>query len=576
MRHPRIAQFIFFLGMLEVGVGLAVPADTILGWLRSDPLSQLPSMLLNHLMLGGILFKTSCIILGLFLMVVGWLNPEEKEKNRGKSDYLEKPSSGGWMLLGLLGSAMVLRLYDLGSGLWYDEIVTYVKYVKMPLGDLLTTYDSENQHFLFSVLAHFCFLLFGDHVWAVRLPSVGFGVGSIWILYQLGRHVGSEREGMLAATLLTFSYHHIWFSQNARGYSGLLFWVLLSSWIFLRALPDRQPTLWLLYAVAVALGMYTHATMLFVVIGHFCVFTFNVFRQPMNNWSKNWVGSVLGFVFSGFLTFQLYSLVIPQLLETMGMTTSVREWNSPLWTLIELVRGLKVEFLVGLGVLLVGGAIMSMGLWSFYNTTPALVGIMLIPGVLGPAMVLSSGHPLWPRFFFFLAGFGVLTLVRGLLVLGSHIETLLHLNSPKLQRVGISLCLLTISVSAISVAWAYGPKQDFGGALTFVENNRDPNDAVISLGLATFTYQRLYGTKWEKADTIQELNAIRSKHKRTWAVYTMRLHLESYFPEILSSIESEFEQVKIFPGTLGGGAVFVSRFSSNVSSQTTYAETSPL
>ena len=134
------------------------------------------------------------------------------------------------------------------------------------------------------------------------------------------------------------------------------------------------------------------------------------------------------------------------------------------------------------------------------------------------------------------------------------------------------LCLLTISLSAISVAWAYGPKQDFGGALAFVEKNRGPTDAVVSVGLATFIYQKLYGKKWGKADTIQELNAIRSQNKRTWVVYTMPLHLESYFPEILTSIESEFEQVKIFPGTLGGGAVFVSRSSSVFPTESAYAE----
>ena len=64
-----------------------------------------------------------------------------------------------------------------------------------------------------------------------------------------------------------------------------------------------------------------------------------------NRGLKNWVGFILGFVFSGLLTFQLYSLVIPQLLDIMGMTTSVRDWNSPLWTLLEVVKGLKLGFI---------------------------------------------------------------------------------------------------------------------------------------------------------------------------------------------------------------------------------------
>jgi 4-amino-4-deoxy-L-arabinose transferase-like glycosyltransferase len=543
-----------------------------MGWLRSSSLEELPTTLVDQLMVGGTLFKIGCVVLGLLLIGVGRLNIWEEESHVGQQDTPEKDPSYTWIVIGLLCCAIALRLYELGAGLWYDEIVTYVKYVKMPMGDLLTTYDSENQHFLFSAMAHLCFLLFGDHVWAIRLPAVIFGVGSIWAVYELGRQVGSEKEGLLAAALLTFSYHHIWFSQNARGYSGLLFWTLLSSWIFLRALPGYKAQRWMLYAAAVALGMYTHATMLFVVIGHFVVFVVHVFRQPIDVWSKNWVGCILGFVLSGLLTFQLYALVIPQLLDIMGMTTSVPDWNSPLWTLLEIVKGLKLGFFMGIVALFGGGTILAMGLWSFYKKTPAFVGIMLIPGILGPALVLSSGHPLWPRFFFFLAGFGVLTLIRGLMIFGSRLGEALPMNHQRVQLVGMVLCVLTISVSAISVAWAYGPKQDFGGALNFIEKNLEPTDAVVSVGLATFTYKKFYGKKLEEASTIQELNVIRSKNKRTWVVYTMPLHLKSYFPEILSSLESEFEQVEIFPGTLGGGAVFVSRFPSAFSTESTDSE----
>ena len=554
---PRIW---FFLGFLIAGVGIAVPAGALMDWLRSALLEDLPTTLVDQLLVGGTLFKIGCVVLGLFLIGVERLKIWEEEENDRHPVSLDTRPSYTWIVIGLVCCAIALRLYDLGAGLWHDEIVTYVKYVKMPMGDLLTTYDSENQHFLFSAMAHFCFLLFGDHVWALRLPAVVFGVGSIWVVYELGRYVGSEIEGILAAALLTFSYHHIWFSQNARGYSGLLFWTLLSSWIFLRALPGHKAQRWMLYASAVALGMYTHATMLFVVIGHFVVYIVHVIRQPVQSWSQHWVGFILGFVFSGLLTFQFYSLVIPQLLDIMGMTTSVRDWNNPLWTLLEVVKGLKLGFFIGGIVLFGGGSIVAMGLWDFYKKTPAFVGIMLIPGILGPAMVLNSGHPLWPRFFFFLAGFGVLTLIRGLMIFGARLGEVFHMNSQKVPLVGMILCVLTISVSAISVAWAYGPKQDFGGALSFIEKTRDPTDAVVTVGLATFTYKKLFQRTLEEASTIQELNAIRSRNKRTWVVYTMPLHLESYYPEILSSIESDFEQVKIFPGTLGGGAVFVSRF----------------
>ena len=72
--------------------------------------------------------------------------------------------------------------------------------------------------------------------------------------------------------MIAFSYYHLWFSQNARGYTGLLFWTLLASWFLVRGMLENRPWLWIGYAIAAALGVYTHLTMGFVVIGHFVVY----------------------------------------------------------------------------------------------------------------------------------------------------------------------------------------------------------------------------------------------------------------------------------------------------------------
>src|SRR4029077_12226550 len=115
-------------------------------------------------------------------------------------------------------------------------------------------------------------LLFGDSSWSVRLPAVLFGVASIWALFLLGRELLSTREGLLSAALMTVSYHHIWFSQNARGYTALLFWSLLSSWFLVRALKTSRNRDWVLHALATALGVYSHITMLFMTAGQLMLF----------------------------------------------------------------------------------------------------------------------------------------------------------------------------------------------------------------------------------------------------------------------------------------------------------------
>src|SRR5262249_32397030 len=131
-----------------------------------------------------------------------------------------------------------------------------------------TRFPSQNQHMLFSVLARLSFDLFGESAWALRLPSVLFGVGSVWALFMLGRRLLGEREALLACALMTVSYHHVWFSQNARGYMGLLCFTLLATWLWLESLARDEWPWHIGYAVAVALGAWLHLTMAFVVSAH--------------------------------------------------------------------------------------------------------------------------------------------------------------------------------------------------------------------------------------------------------------------------------------------------------------------
>ncbi|MCC7353733.1 MAG: glycosyltransferase family 39 protein, partial [Anaerolineae bacterium] len=319
-----------------------------------------------------------------------------------------KPLGGSHRKLGplILGAillvAFALRLYGLNAGLWYDEILTSINYARMSFFQIITTYDSQNQHFLFSLLARASILIFGESAWALRLPAVIFGVASIWALYLLGREIGSETEALLSAALLTFSYHHIWFSQNARGYTGLLFWTILSSWLLLRALREGRPRLWLLYAAAAALGMYTHLTMIFVIIGgHFAVYLAAFLFRRRESWPSRWSGMFLGFGLSGFFTLLLYAPALPQFAGGFfGEEGNVITWKNPLWTLLEVARGMQLGFagaVAALVALLVFGA----GLFIVLRTNPALIQLLIIPAVLGAGVTLATGHYVWPRFFFF-------------------------------------------------------------------------------------------------------------------------------------------------------------------------------
>jgi 4-amino-4-deoxy-L-arabinose transferase-like glycosyltransferase len=552
MNLKDVSKPSLLLGSLFFLSGAILPSSAY-----AEFLSAPPTGVTSQLMVGATIFRISLAILGVAILIAGlpmWTPGVPSAK------AVAEPRRN-WILLALvfiLIVATALRLYQLNAGLWLDEILTDVLFAKAPLRSIITTYESENQHFLYSVLAHISFLTFGESVWALRLPAVIFGVGSIWALYLLGREVAGPREALLSAALLAFSYTHVWFSQNARGYSGLLFWTILSSWLLLRALRESQPRLWIAYAAAAALGTYTHITMLFVVLGHFVIYawTFAHRREVSLNAFR---GLFLGFVFAGLFTLALYALVLPQILGGAGREASVvSEWKDPLWTVLEIVKGMQISF--NSGILAAGAlAVFGAGLWNYARTRPEIVMLMVIGPVVGAAVVVAMGHHLWPRFFLFAMGFAVLIVMRGAMQWAEWCIRVLRWPLSRSAWVGTALCAALILVSAISVPFAYGPKQDYVGALEFVRANMAPGDVVATAGLAAFPYTRLYAKDWQEVTRVEDLNGIRSRAKRTWLIYTFPTVLKSTSPDIMTSLGSDFLVVKEFYGTVGDGTIFVCR-----------------
>src|SRR5262249_6175177 len=120
-------------------------------------------------------------------------------------------------LVALTILAAILRTFGLDRGLWFDEIVTLVESVRPPPAQIVAAYGVNN-HPLYSVAAHGSVAAFGEHVWSLRLPAVIFGTLGIPALYWLGTSITTRVEALVGAAFLAVSYHHIWFSQNARGY----------------------------------------------------------------------------------------------------------------------------------------------------------------------------------------------------------------------------------------------------------------------------------------------------------------------------------------------------------------------
>jgi hypothetical protein len=534
-------------GTVLVLGGLLLPVGRVLGALVGPARAHAP-----ELVAGALVFKAGLVALGL----LAWGLARAGFWRAGGGPRVAPAGRGEQLALAaILTVAAALRLHALDGGLWYDEIATWLKYARLPFGDLLTTYDSEGHHPLYSLLAHAAFLAFGESAWALRLPAALFGVAGVAALYLLGCEVTSRGEALLAAAVLAVSYHHVWFSQNARGYTALLFWTLLASWALLRALRGA-PRYWLLHAVAVALGAYTHVTMLFVAAAHGLVYLAALVRRRGEAWPDRWAGLAAGFLLGAVLTVELYAFMLPQMTGTIGEASNVADWKSPVWTVLEAARGLRAGPAGGVAVV-AALAVLGAGVASYARSAPVLLHLLVAPCALGAIVVLAMHHPLWPRFFFFALGFGVLVLVRGAAAGVAALARLAGAVPPLARRLGTAACLAIAAVSLATVPAAYRPKQDFDGALRFVEAHRAAGDTVVTVGLATYPYRAFFNTGWEAADTLEALRRIRARAARTWLLYTIPLHLRFERPDLMREIERDFTVVRSFAGSLGDGTIFV-------------------
>lgn len=515
---------------------------------------------------GPTLFRVLLAIHGLALVFAGLVwrknaastgsEPAQRQKT-DKTDYI--------ILVVLTVVALGLRLFRLNTDLWFDEILMVLDFIRHPLGEVLTSFPSKNQHLLYSILAHTSVQWFGESAWAVRLPSVIFGTASVWALYLFGRHVFDRRVALFGSALLTLSYHHIWFSQNARGYMGLMLFTTLATWLWLEAW-ERGFGWWVAYAVVTAIGAWVHMTMIFVVAAHGLLYLVWLALPKLFGGRRRLAGKqrwypFIAWALCGTLTLQVYALALPEFFKTgIHEVSEPSEWVSLWWLVTESVRNLQFGFSAFV-VLLAGGITVCIGAWGLLRRDLMALGSMILPPVFAGVTTLLWSHNFWPRLFFFAMGFGLLIAVNGAMQLPQLLRWFIpaeRVSDRSLATAGATLAVLMIAASTLTIPRCYAlPKQNYTGARDFVEGNRHNGDAVVAVGLAGVAYGKYFAPEWAEAQTETELDAVRQGRSNVWLVYTIPIQVKAYRPDVWKVIEKDFEVVKVFPGTLGGGEVFV-------------------
>lgn len=470
-----------------------------------------------------------------------------------------------WWLAALTAVALGLRLVNIDSGLWIDEIDSLVTSFRPSLADIVLEFPRDNRHPFYSVLAHLAIAVFGEHNWVIRLPAVIFGTATVPLLYLLGARLGPPREAFLAATLLAVTYHHVWFSQNARGYAMLGCFAVLGAWLLLRTLDDPRRRFPIGYGAAIALGAWTHLTMVFVAVGHAaaCGIAWLARRsRPADAWRR----AALAFVLSGIMTLLLYAPVLGDVSNYFrNKPSGLRGISTPLWAMAESGRALAAG-LGGAGIaaaliaVAAAGLLFGAGLLSYWRHQRLALGLFCLPGFVTIAGALAARGTMYPRFFFALAPYGVLIAVRGAFALASIATSrrdAIPSARPLGPRIAAAVIGVMIALSLVSLLqlWRY-PKQDFEGAQRYAEARRAAGDIVATTDLTIGLYRDFYRSEFTPVLSADDLSRLRAG-RRVWLVYVFPRYLARGAPGIFAITERECGDPTVFRGTLGGGDVYV-------------------
>lgn len=473
----------------------------------------------------------------------------------------------------LMAAATTLAIPALGQHLWFDEIITLLRNVRLPAIEIITRYDGLNNHVLYSLSAHFTTKLFGESAWSLRLPALVFGIASIPALYYLARQIASRHVAILASVFLTFNYFFLWFSTNARGYTGVMLGGLLSTILFIRILSAKRASAGLLttYAIVAALTTWVQLTGLAVVLGHgltwLLISTGPILR---GNWAQP-LRQLAALIGSVLLTMLLLTPIISSIISVFrqrlydpAQTAAGAVGNSDAavavaskitklgWTLAHFINE-------GIGQLVPGAMIASLlilvimlaGIIASWRKGRAVFGLLLFPVLVSVLAGIFAMDFFLPRFIFVAIPCLLLLGVMGGFQLARWVLPFLSVRQVLVAG------LVIAAITAIKVPDVWKPKQNFDAAVAFINAQNDESVALVCAGNFRPELIEYYGANCTYAQTEDALVALEEQYDEVIVVYALIKSARMY--QVGQYLKSSYVVEQVFPGTLFRGQVTVAR-----------------
>lgn len=561
-----------FVGVAVILVGALFPR----GWYDALPWD---ARLATPPIRGVTLLQLAIVLEGLLLAVVGWLGirarwgtavlePGPGPREEDAEDLGRRAATVALVVVTLLGLA--LRLVRLDADLWLDEITPIARYRGFTPLEVVATYLSSNNHLLNTLLVKITTAAFGEQEWAVRLPALLFGVATIPVLYWVARSAATRLASLGAALLLATSYHHVFFSQNARGYTAYLCLSLLSIGFLVRGLRRDRPATWAGYVAATVANFASllHSAFVFaaqVLVGGAAIWAARRRNRPSGPLVRR-LATVFGI--AGILGFQLYATMLPQAYVVIN-TVYRRESSGFSATsgafLTDLLSGLVEGFGAGWWLLVPFAALALYGFVILLRRHWLLGAALALPPVLTLAVLASRGLSASPRFFLLGLPLADLAVVLGI---GGLVRLFARRWASRTVGRATAAAVAALALASLLALPAYyrTPKQAYRQTLEYLARRRGANDVIVLIHTAEqgfrFYAARAGLTEGEDFVVVRTVDALDQVVQTRGAehallVTTFRRALQTGEPALYARIEAGWSPERRFPGTVHDGTIAV-------------------
>lgn len=162
------------------------------------------------------------------------------------------------MIIVILIIGLILRLISLNQSLWLDEGINVNNVSALSFKSLILNYTPADFHPPgYHIILKLWIMLAGNSEIAVRIPSVIFGIITVYCTYLIGKKLFEEKTALIGATLMATSPLAIYYSQEARMYSMAAAFCAASIYFFISLIKKDRLLFWTGFIVSTSLMLYS-------------------------------------------------------------------------------------------------------------------------------------------------------------------------------------------------------------------------------------------------------------------------------------------------------------------------------